>query len=69
MAYPLCLADLPALQRHLVHGTQRFDGARRVAGRILTLPTHPFVTPSDIEAICAALRDVSHARSGMVAVR
>lgn len=69
MAYPLCLADLPALQRHLVHGTHRFDGARRVAERILTLPTHPFVTPSDIEAICAALRDVSRARSGMVAVR
>lgn len=53
--YPACLADVPGLRPHLVGRPGPLTGARRVVDRLLTLPTHPLVTPADIDAICARI--------------
>lgn len=50
--YPACLGDLPALRPHLDSKPGRLPGAREVVDRLFTLPTHPFVTPLDIDRIC-----------------
>jgi dTDP-4-amino-4,6-dideoxygalactose transaminase len=54
-SYPACLADVPALQPHLADTSSRCPGARAVAARIMTLPTHPFVRDSDIETMREAV--------------
>lgn len=54
-AYPACLGDVEGLQGHLTSRNGKLDGARAVAARILTLPTHPMVTSRDISMICEAL--------------
>ena len=55
-SYPACLADVPALQPHLADTSIRCPGARAVAARIVTLPTHPFVSASDVETMLDAMR-------------
>lgn len=59
-AYPVCLADVEGLQPYLDLNRGRLPGARSVAARILTLPTHSLVTPTDIARICQALRVDGH---------
>jgi dTDP-4-amino-4,6-dideoxygalactose transaminase len=56
-SYPSALADVPELRPHLVPGSTT-PGGRHVAHRILTLPTHPFVTRRDIAQTIAALRAI-----------
>lgn len=46
-AYPACLADVESVRPHLETPVDPCEAARSVAARILTLPTHPFVTPTD----------------------
>lgn len=50
-SYPASIADIPAL------AGPRADvpGGREVARRVLTLPTHPYVTARDIESMTAEL--------------
>jgi perosamine synthetase len=55
-SYPACLADVPALRPHLADTSVRCPGARSVAARIVTLPTHPFVRDSDVETMRDAMR-------------
>jgi len=59
-SYPSALADVPELRPHLVPGFS-VAGGRHVAHRILTLPTHPFVTPRDISQTITALRTIDGA--------
>jgi perosamine synthetase len=47
-SYPASLADVPRLQPLLAAPPRTADGGRYVAARILTLPTHPFVTSGDV---------------------
>ena len=48
-SYPAALADVPALKRYLAVPGRRASGGREVARRMVTLPTHPFVSPGDVE--------------------
>jgi perosamine synthetase len=54
-SYPASLADVPELQQY-VGAVPRASGGRQVAQRILTLPTHPFVSADDISRTAAVLR-------------
>ena len=47
-SYPASLADVPELQPALVSHAHAMPGGRHVAQRIITLPTHPLVTPADV---------------------
>jgi dTDP-4-amino-4,6-dideoxygalactose transaminase len=47
-SYPRSLADVPEVRQAMASPATASDGGRSVAGRILTLPTHPFVTRADI---------------------
>ena len=61
-SYPASLADVPELRPHLVNPEARASGGRYVAQRIVTLPTHPFVTSADVaRAIDAIKRGTSTA--------
>lgn len=62
MSYPTAIGDIPGIQRYLVRDQQPCPGARGVARRIITLPTHPHVTPADIKRMVAIIReDRAHA--------
>jgi dTDP-4-amino-4,6-dideoxygalactose transaminase len=55
-SYPTSIADIPMLQGRLRGSERDAPGARSLAGRILTLPTHPLVTPFDVRRATAVLR-------------
>jgi perosamine synthetase len=57
-SYPASLIDVPEL-RSSIAGDAPCPGARTVASRILTLPTHPYVSARDIRTMAAALRGVA----------
>ncbi len=63
-SYPASLADVPALRAHLGDTPVRATGGRMVAGQIVTLPTHAFVTPADRTQM---LETVAGAASGLTA--
>jgi dTDP-4-amino-4,6-dideoxygalactose transaminase len=46
-SYPQALVDVPGLQDHLIGDPAASAGGRHVAERIVTLPTHPFVSIAD----------------------
>lgn len=64
-SYPESLADVPGLRGILVGASENAAGGRDVARRILTLPTHSWVTRADlartIEVIDAATRPARRA--------
>jgi len=66
-SYPAAVVDIPELRGRLDPRDLDCPGARMVAARIVTLPTHPFVQPTDIEAIAAACRTVGAGYSSRVA--
>jgi len=49
--YPLALCDLPGFGGRCVNGGDPFPGARLLAGRLLTLPTHSRVSAFDRERL------------------
>ncbi len=55
-SYPAPLCAIAPLLPHLVDGSGRYPGAELLAGRLLTLPTHQFVTPGDRTRIVAFLK-------------
>lgn len=55
-SYPTAVDDIPDIGRHLAPDQQPCSGAREIATRILTLPTHPGVEPRDVERMVAVLR-------------
>lgn len=50
-SYPRSLADVPELAETMRNQAGEAAGGRLVADRILTLPTHPYVTAADIRTI------------------
>jgi perosamine synthetase len=54
-SYPTSLADVPALRPLLLGDDSNARGGRAVADRIVTLPTHPFVSAADRQRIVEAL--------------
>lgn len=54
-SYPASLVDVPALSAVMRDQQREATGGRHVAARILTLPTHPLVTPSDIARMTRVL--------------
>lgn len=51
--YPATISDIPELQGSLV--SRRFEGARTLVERLVTLPVHHYVEKTDIERICRTL--------------
>ena len=66
-SYPAALSDVDGLQPHLAAPPIAARG-RDVAARILTLPTHPFVTAADIARIADVVATVLAARPAGAAV-
>ena len=55
-SYPTSIGDIPGIPRYLAPDQEPCPGARSIATRILTLPTHPWVTTRDIEQMVAVTR-------------
>jgi dTDP-4-amino-4,6-dideoxygalactose transaminase len=53
--YPSAITAIPQLETHLAAGALPCPAAERVAASLLTLPTHPLVGSSDLEAIIKCL--------------
>lgn len=56
--YPLALCDLPALQSSLAIPGKHTPGAREIAGRLVTLPTHLSVNEKIADRLVRATRSV-----------
>lgn len=54
-SYPAAVVDIPEAQEHLVCGMPDTPASRSVASRIVTLPTHPYVTPQHVLRIRDAI--------------
>ena len=54
-SYPAPLCSIDQLHPHLVDHPGRYPGAEQLAGRLLTLPTHQFVTPADRKRIVKSI--------------
>jgi perosamine synthetase len=57
--YPTALSAIRDLRPYAVGLDASYPGAEWVADRILTLPTHPYVTRADLEHIIRVLRSLS----------
>lgn len=53
-SYPGAISDIAAVRPHLA-GRPDATAGRSVAGRIVTLPTHPYVSPRDIDRALGVL--------------
>jgi dTDP-4-amino-4,6-dideoxygalactose transaminase len=58
-SYPTSIEDIPGIRPYLAPDQDACPGARAIAARIVTLPTHPGVTSSDIERMIAVIRGES----------
>ena len=58
-SYPTAVGDIPGIARYLAPDQEPCPGARSIATRILTLPTHPGVEPGDVERMVVAIRHAS----------
>jgi perosamine synthetase len=56
-SYPTSIGDIAGITQYLASNQEPCPGARSIATRILTLPTHPGVTPRDIERIVTIIRE------------
>ena len=56
-SYPASLADVPELRGSLANRHVDAENGRHVASCIATLPTHPFVTATDIDRTVTAIAD------------
>ncbi len=62
-SYPTPIGDIPGITRYLAPNQEPCPGAQSIATRILTLPTHPWVTSRDIDRIVTIIRN-SHGSAG-----
>jgi len=56
-SYPTSIGDIPGITQYLAPDQHPCPGARSIATRILTLPTHPWVTSRDIEQMVTIIRE------------
>ncbi|MEQ8205261.1 MAG: DegT/DnrJ/EryC1/StrS family aminotransferase [Woeseia sp.] len=54
-SYPLSIADVPEIRERIVVQNGVSQGGRTIAGQIVTLPTHAYVSDNDIARICDSL--------------
>ncbi len=57
-SYPVPLSEIPGFRPYLAT-EEDYPGAKFVADRILTLPTHPYVTEQDIEKIVSKINKMT----------
>jgi perosamine synthetase len=67
-SYPASIADVPGIQPHLA-GAMDARVGRSIADRIITLPTHPYVSTRDVDTVLGLAADLlaqsaSAARAG-----
>lgn len=62
-SYPTPIGDIPGITRYMAPNQEPCPGARSIATRILTLPTHPWVTSRDIDRMVTIIRD-NHGGAG-----
>ncbi len=55
--YPLALCDLKGFAKRVVNGHDVFTGARALAGRLITLPTHGLLSEADLDRLETWLAD------------
>ncbi len=55
-SYPTSIADIPEIEKYLARDQQPWAQARSIASRILTLPTHPTVTCTDIDKMVEIIK-------------
>jgi dTDP-4-amino-4,6-dideoxygalactose transaminase len=55
--YPSAVCDIEAARPHMLHVECHRPAAESVARRMLTLPTHPLVTPFDLQAMVRVLEE------------
>ncbi len=55
-SYPTSIGDIPGITQYLAPSQEPCPGARSIATRILTLPTHAWVTSRDIERMVTIFR-------------
>jgi len=55
-SYPTAVGDIPGIEQYLARDQQPSPGARSVAERIITLPTHPYVTVADVDKMVEIVR-------------
>jgi dTDP-4-amino-4,6-dideoxygalactose transaminase len=53
--YPRALCDLPAFGERVLHRGEGYAGARMLAGRLVTLPTHSQLSETDMAALEASV--------------
>jgi perosamine synthetase len=58
-SYPTAIGDIPGIARYLAPDQEPCPAASSSATRILTLPTHPWVTARDVERMVAIIRESS----------
>jgi dTDP-4-amino-4,6-dideoxygalactose transaminase len=61
-AYPRTLLEYAEIAQRITNGSGAFPGARELAARLHTLPTHGLLTPHDIERIINQVSDNRSAR-------
>jgi dTDP-4-amino-4,6-dideoxygalactose transaminase len=49
--YPLALCDLPGFRQRVANPDDRFGGARMLAERLISVPTHSLLSPADLVRI------------------
>jgi dTDP-4-amino-4,6-dideoxygalactose transaminase len=57
-SYVTPLSEIPSFRRYL-SADEDYPGAKFIADRILTLPTHPYVTESDIQKIVSRINRIT----------
>ena len=55
-SYPTSIGDIPGIATYLAPDQEPCPGARSIATRILTLPTHSGVTQRDLEVMVRIIR-------------
>ena len=58
-SYPTSLVDIPQLSGALRSQVSEAEGGRYVASHVITLPTHPYVTTTDVERMADVLTRVA----------
>jgi dTDP-4-amino-4,6-dideoxygalactose transaminase len=55
-SYPTPIGEIPGIARYLAADQAGCPAARAIAARILTLPTHPWVTAKDVARMVTLVR-------------
>ena len=55
-SYPTAIGEIPGIDQYIARDQQPCPGARSIATRIITLPTHPYVTSADVDRMIDIVR-------------